>query len=244
MVSVRVSIRRSLSRGSDAERRGGCSAVQRVRIARDRAGPRRVRSTRAPLTPAGTIVTDVGPGQTVQLRRFTRSEYEQMVDVGVLGPDDRVELIDGEIVVISPEKSHHAAVIDLVADTLRESFGPGRTVRIQHPLALGIWSEPEPDVCVVEGTPRDHLSARPTSALLVVEVSDSSLAFDQTSKARLYAAAGLAEYCIVNLVEGCVEVRRDPVDGDYATVSLHHAGETLTPLACPAARIPVASLLP
>jgi Uma2 family endonuclease len=167
-----------------------------------------------------------------------------MVDAGVLGPDDRVELIEGEILVMSPEKSRHAAVVDLVAETLRKVFGAGHTVRVQHPIILGDLSEPGPDVCVVRGGPRDYLDSHPTGAMLVVEVSDSSLAFDRTEKARLYASAGIAEYWIVNLVDGCVEVQRDPMNAGYSTVTRHTAGETLAPLAVSAAEISVQELLP
>jgi Uma2 family endonuclease len=167
-----------------------------------------------------------------------------MVDAGVLGSDDRVELIDGEILVMSPEKSRHAAVVDLVADVLRRVFGTGYTVRVQHPLGLGAWSEPEPDVCVVRGPPRDYLAAHPTTALLVVEVADSSLDFDRSNKVRLYGSSGVSEYWIVNLPEGSVEVHRDPVGGGYATITRHVGGETLSPLAAPAARVLVADLLP
>lgn len=166
-----------------------------------------------------------------------------MVDAGVLGPNDRVELIEGEILVMSPEKSRHAAVVDLVAEALRRIVGSGHTVRVQHPLGLGTSSEPEPDLCVVPGTPRDYLSAHPTTALLVVEVADSSLAFDQTTRARLYAAAGLPEYWIVNLVDRCVEVHRVPGEAGYVQVTRHDVGE-LSPLVLPGARVPVDDLLP
>ncbi len=166
-----------------------------------------------------------------------------MIDAGVFVPDDRVELIQGEILVISPEKSRHAAAIDLVAEALRKAFGTtGHTVRIQHPIALEPDSEPEPDLAVVGGSPRDYVDAHPTTALLVVEVADTSLSFDRTTKRALYARAGI-EYWIVNLVDSCVEAHRRPSDGAYRSVTSHVAPEKLTPTTLPDAMIPVADLL-
>lgn len=134
----------------------------------------------------------VAPAYTT-LRRWTRDEYERMIDAGILGPDDRVELVGGEILEMSPERSPHAAAIDLGAETLRRAFGAGFTVRTQHPLALGADSEPEPDLAVVPGTPRDYAAAHPTSALLVVEVADTSLAYHRSTKAKLYANASITD---------------------------------------------------
>lgn len=87
---------------------------------------------------------------------WARSDYERIVEVGILGPGDRVELLEGEIVEISPEKSRHAAAVDLALEALRRVFGAGHTIRVQHPLALSDDSEPEPDIAVVVGSPRDY----------------------------------------------------------------------------------------
>ncbi len=146
----------------------------------------------------------------VQLRRWTRQEYHQLAESGVLRPDERVELIEGEIVEMPPQLSPHATGVCLAEDALRAAFGPGFVVRAQLPLALGEYSEPEPDVAVVVGGPRDYAKAHPTTAVLVVEVSDATLAFDRNVKASLYAAAGIPEYWIVNLVHRQLEVHCDP----------------------------------
>src|SRR5687768_5471985 len=92
--------------------------------------------------------------ETVQVRRWTRDEYEKMLDAGVFSPDERVELIDGEILKVTPQNSPHATAIRLTEDALRTAFGPGHDVRPQLPLALDLYSEPEPDVTVVLGSPR------------------------------------------------------------------------------------------
>lgn len=167
-----------------------------------------------------------------------------MVDTGILGPDDRVELIEGEILTMSPEKSRHSAAVDLVADALRVAFGAGHSVRVQHPLALGQWSEPEPDVAVVVGTPRDYVDAHPSSAVLVVEVADTSLLDDRGAKQRLYARAGIAEYWIVNLRDSVLEVYVQPEGDGYARSDRLSREGVVVPLAAPSARIAVGDLLP
>jgi Uma2 family endonuclease len=167
-----------------------------------------------------------------------------MVEAGILGPDDRVELVEGEIVELSPERSRHASGIDLAAEALRLAFGAGHTVRVQHPLALGEQSEPEPDIAVVRGSARDYANAHPVTALLVVEVADSSLDYDRARKAGLYAAAGIPEYWISNLVQGKLEVHRDPDGRRYRDVSVLQAGQTITPVSAPHATVNVADLLP
>ena len=104
--------------------------------------------------------------------------------------------------------------------------------------------EPEPDVAIVPGGPRDHLAEHPRVAALVVEVADSSLEYDRVDKARLYARAGFAEYWIVNLRDRCLEVHRQPSSGGYGSVATLAPDATVAPLAAPAAPITVAALLP
>jgi Uma2 family endonuclease len=99
-----------------------------------------------------------------------------MTEAGVFGPEDRLELLDGEIIDRAPQKSRHATAVTLVADALRTHFGPGATVRVQLPFSLDDRSEPEPDVAVVPDNPHDYRDAHPSRALLVCEVSDTTLA--------------------------------------------------------------------
>ena len=148
----------------------------------------------------------------VQARRWTRQEYERMVDAGVLTENDRVELIGGEILTVTPQKSADATAVVLAGDALRSVLTPKLHVRPQLPLALGDDSEPEPepDIAVVQGSTREYRDAHPQSALLIIEVSGSTLAFDRHVKGSLYARENVAEYWIVNLVESVVEVYRDP----------------------------------
>jgi Uma2 family endonuclease len=139
----------------------------------------------------------------------------------------------------------------LAAEALRRVFGRGWTVRVQLPLALGPASEPEPDVAVVRGTPRDFLDEHPSRPALVVEVAGESLGFDRTTKARLYARHRVRDYWIVNLRAGALEVRRRPFHRPgspsrwgYRDVAVFRPGDLVRPLAAPRARVPVADLIP
>lgn len=179
-----------------------------------------------------------------EARNFSRREYENMIRAGILGEDEHLELIGGRIVAMSPEGPVHAGAIDLCAEVLRRVFGDEHTVRVQHPLAVDFEDEPEPDIAVVRGGPREHLGEHPHSAVLVVEVAESSLAYDRGDKAALYARAGLADYWILNLVDRRLEVHRDPTPGGYRSVRVLALGERIAPLAAPTADIAVATVLP
>lgn len=142
--------------------------------------------------------------------RYTVEQYFGLVTTGELHPDDRVELLEGVIVAMVPQNPKHASGTTLVYSALREAIGRRAVIRVQLPLVLGRYSAPEPDAAVVPGTPSDYYDAHPTTALLIVEVADSSLAQDRLTKAAIYAAAGIPEYWLVNLQDQCVEVFRRP----------------------------------
>jgi Uma2 family endonuclease len=142
-------------------------------------------------------------------------------------------------------------VITLVVDALRRVLEPSWQIRVQAPLALDAESEPEPDVAVVPGGPRDYLAAHPSRPALLVEVAESSLALDRGPKASLYARAGVADYWLVNLVDERLEVHRGPVPDPtspygwrFATLVRLDRGRHVAPLMAPAALITVADLLP
>ena len=154
------------------------------------------------------------PETTARPYRWSRTEYDRAVDAGVFVPDARLELVDGEILAMTPQGSRHFAGVELAADALREAFGAGCRVRVQGPLAAGDDSEPEPDVAVVEGHARTYRDAHPTTALLVVEVSDDSLSRDRTGKQRRYSRCGIREYWILALPDQRLEIHRDPARDD------------------------------
>jgi Uma2 family endonuclease len=185
------------------------------------------------------------------LWRMTRVRYERLVDAGIFGPDDRVELLDGLLVAREPQGGPHATAVGLVAAALDKAFGRGFHIRQEKPIALDKRSEPEPDLAVVPGGLRDYVFAHPSRPVLVVEVADSSLALDRLRKGGLYARAGIIEYWIVNLIDEVLEVYREPVAGPmrarltrYRSVRLLRPGASVTPLAAPRARVRVSALLP
>lgn len=187
----------------------------------------------------------------VKTRRWKRVEYERLIGTGFFQPGDQVELVGGQLIVAEPQGSGHFAAIRAVEEALRVAFGSGWEVRGQGPLALDEESEPEPDVAVVPGSYRDYVVGHPSQPILVVEVSESSLALDQDHKGSLYARAGLAEYWIVNLVDRVLEVYREPSPDPaasfgwrYRSVEVFGRAASVSPLALPSAHIQVGDLLP
>lgn len=186
----------------------------------------------------------------VRTRRWTRFEYERLVELGVFKPGERLELLDGRLVVGEPQGVSHATGIRMAEEALRAAFGAGWDIRGQLPVALDAYSEPEPDVAVVPGSFRDYRHEHPARPVLVVEVAESSLRLDR-KKARLYARASVPELWLVNLVEGVVEVHRTPTQArpgrlgwTYADVRRLGRTDVVTPLHAPGARVAVADLLP
>lgn len=178
-------------------------------------------------------------------RPLRRREYDHLVQLGAFD-DERLELIDGVLVAMSPQGAEHADLVSTLAQILTIALGRRAKVRAHSPLALSDESEPEPDVAVVP--PGDYTRDHPKTALLVVEVADSSLRKDHVLKVPLYAAAGISEYWIVNLVDRVVEVHRapEPMAARYADVSTHgpHAGgEPLRLLAFPDVAVEVGDLI-
>ena len=179
-------------------------------------------------------------------RLWTVAEYYRIAEAGILHPDERLELIDGEIYRKRPQSPAHAMVCDLVAEVLREAFGRGYLVRGQMPLQAGDLSEPEPDVAVARGVRRDYVHHHPTEAPLVVEVSESSVVFDLTSKATVYARSGFAEYWVVVIPERSLVVHREPdtANGEYRSVERYGEHDLVSPLQAPSGQVRVADLLP
>jgi Uma2 family endonuclease len=184
-------------------------------------------------------------------RSRSQNPYYRMGEANIFAPDEHVELIQGEILYMAPQGGPHFTGTRAAEESLRAVFGAGFDVRPQGPLAIGPNSEPEPDIAVVQGSFRDYEDDHPTSALLVVEVSESTLAYDRTTKASLYASAHIADYWILNLVEDLVEIYRSPQPDStapfgarYSQVTQHGRGDIVSPLSAPHASIRVEDLLP
>ncbi len=184
------------------------------------------------------------------VRRWTRDEYERLVDFGVFQRDP-VELIGGQLIVAEPQGSYHATAVGAADDALRAILPPGRIVRTQMPIALDEESAPEPDLAVVRGTRGDYRASHPARPALVLEVADSSLDFDRQHKGSLYARAGILDYWILNLTDRVLEMLREPIADAaalygwrYRSVRTFTSESVVAPLALPSSPIAVADLLP
>ena len=150
--------------------------------------------------------------------RLTVDDYYRMAEAGVLSPDDRTELIEGEIIDMAPIGSAHADVVMLLTELLMQRVGGSAKVRAQVPVRLSLRSEPQPDLAVVKAKPAGYRRAHPTAddVLLLIEVSDTTLRYDLDVKARLYATHGIPEYWVVDLVANRVWCHRLPSGTRYA----------------------------
>ena len=175
--------------------------------------------------------------------RWTRAQYERLADTAILPPDASTELIHGQVCTMSPQNSRHATAVRLVQNVLSASYTEGYLLSVQLPLALGPDSEPEPDLAIIEGQPRDFTDAHPTTALLLVEVADASLPFDRSTKQALYAAHNIPTYWILNLQTSCVEVYTDPKPDCYGSKATFSSGDSVT-LPTLEDAVPVDALLP
>jgi Uma2 family endonuclease len=174
-----------------------------------------------------------------RIRPLKRVEYDRLVESGLLD-DSRVELLHGMLIDMSPQGPRHAHVVNRLAERFRELPNAFHT-RVQSPLAVSDDSEPEPDVAVVPAG--DYSRAHPASALLVVEVAETSVAKDRSIKTALYARAGIPELWLVNLPERLVEVHRHPSSGRYADVQSVAADGVLQLQAIPTLQIALLDIL-
>lgn len=182
-------------------------------------------------------------------KRWTREEYYRLAEQGWF-QNQRVELIDGEIIQLSPPSPPHSFSSDEIRDIFQSIFGDGYWVRMQLPLSYGDYSQPEPDVSVVRGSRKDFQRAHPKSAVLVVEVSRTSLDYDKKTKPQLYAAMGVPEYWVLDLVHRQLIVHRHP-QGDesdagsrYGSVTVLNEADSVAPLEKPTASIAIGAMLP
>lgn len=178
-------------------------------------------------------------------KRFTTQEYEQIAAAGVFAEDDRVELLEGEIVQMSPIGPQHSACVSRLNRLFQEKLGNSVIVRVQDPIRLGNYSEPEPDVALVQ--PRTDFYAgghpEPEDVLLLIEVADSSLSYDRDLKLPLYARAGVSEVWLVGLLAQTVEVFRAPSESGYGERREARRGESVAALNVPAVVLSVAEIL-
>ncbi|NEV61152.1 Uma2 family endonuclease [Thiorhodococcus minor] len=176
--------------------------------------------------------------------RFSRHECARMVEAGIFGPDDRVELLDGEILDRAPQRSRHATAVTLFGDALRAAFDTEVTVRLRLPLSLDEHSEPEPDAAILPESPRDDRDAHPLTALLVCEISDTRLALDRGKKLIASAKTGVPEYWMLDLNAERLEIYREPKGRGYSFAQVVRSDERVAPAFAPGNPVLVRDLLP
>ena len=183
---------------------------------------------------------------SVSRKRFSVDSYYRMLDAGILVGDDKVELIDGEVLEMSPIGARHAATVYCFQTALLKALAERAMIRVQLPIHIDDFNEPEPDIAVVRPRTDMYASAHPsqTETLLLVEVSDSTLEFDRTVKAQLYATARVPEYWIADLGRNCVIVHRAPDGKAYGSVTEFGPDQTLAVSAYPGVEIGVRYVLP
>jgi Uma2 family endonuclease len=172
----------------------------------------------------------------VRRRRFTVEEYDRMAEVGILTADDRVELLDGEIIEMAPIYPPHSSVVDRLTRLFTARLGERAIVRVGGPIALVEQdSEPQPDLTLLR--PRvdfySHRHPRPADVLLAVEVMDSSVERDRRLKLPIYARAGLAEVWLVDIPASSIDVFRQPEPGGYRSTATRQRGGRLAAAAFP-----------
>jgi Uma2 family endonuclease len=177
--------------------------------------------------------------------RFNVKEYYRMAETGVLQPDARVELLNGEIIDTSPIGPFHGGVTNYLNEIFTAASKGRWMTSVQNPVRLDDHSEPQPDLVLLKPTPdfyrRQH--PQPADVYLLIEVSDSSLITDREAKLPVYGRTGIAEVWIVNLIDQTVEVYREPRFAGYALKSILRAGDQAKPQAFPDVEVDVAELL-
>jgi Uma2 family endonuclease len=188
-----------------------------------------------------TMQQDLDDEQAGPVRRFTRAEYDRLVAAGWF-EDERIELLDGVLFEMAPIDPAHSYAGDRLRTLLERGIAGRAFIKSGTPFAASDISEPQPDLFVVpEG---EYWSDHPPHAFLVVEVSRSSLRRDRGRKARIYSAAAVDEYWIVNHIDRVVEIYRDPGEGGWRTVLVARPGERIAPLAFPDAFVEVSAIVP
>ncbi len=178
---------------------------------------------------------------TERLRPLRRVEYDRLIAEGFFDEDDRIELLDGVIVEMTRQGPRHAATVQRLTRLLILALDTKADVRVQLPFAASEISEPEPDVAVVPSG--DYDRAHPGDALLLIEVSESSLTKDRRVKARIYAEAGAPEYWVIDVASGAIEVRTQPTAGGYTQVRIARPGESIRLQAFPDVEIAVSDVV-
>ncbi len=158
------------------------------------------------------------------------AEWKKLGEANIFPPESRLELINGEIIEMAPIGSNHSGHLNRLIHFLAQLTRSQANISVQNPLQLSDLSEPQPDLMLLKPNADFYSSRHPVASdvLLLIEVSDSSLAFDQNQKLRLYALHNIPEYWLLNIKDACLEVYRQPHDGVYAEKTTLRAGDKIT----------------
>ncbi|WP_333192911.1 Uma2 family endonuclease [Microcoleus sp. CZ3-B2] len=180
------------------------------------------------------------------LRKWTVKEYQKLGEIGFFHPEERVELISGNILKMSAKGTAHTSATRRTATLLRDILENLAAVYTQDPIALDDNSEPEPDIAVVRIDPLDYATHHPTPSevYLIIEVADTSLAYDREIKAKIYARSGIADYWILNVNERQLHVFREPTEDGYQSEIILGESASISPLQFPAFNIAIQQMLP
>ncbi len=191
------------------------------------------------------IHSSIKTSDGLPIRRISVKDYEKMIDIGIFDSEDRVELLDGVIVEMSPKKTRHANVNDEAAEFLIVTFAGRAVIRNQNPVVLDDFSEPEPDIVIARPPRSNYNQKHPTGAdiLLVVEISDTTVAKDRR-KALNYARAGIAQYLLFNLNTDEIEDYREPSADGYRFKQTHDRAATFNLVAFPEIEVKTDALFP
>jgi len=180
------------------------------------------------------------------IKRWSVKSYHRMSELDILDPNERTELIAGQITLMAAKGTPHVTSLHLLANALREQLGNTALVRTKDPIQLDDFSEPEPDLVIVKGTVLEYAEQhpRPEHVYLVVEVTDSTLKQDCEIKEKLYAQAGLIDYWVVNLKKRQLHIFRDPTPTGYTSHLILTEPNQVSPLAFPNLIVTLTSILP
>lgn len=181
----------------------------------------------------------------VARRYFTVAEYRRMAEAGIIAEDDRVELIEGEILRMSPIGSLHASCVKRLNSLLGDLVRGAAIVSVQDPIQLNDFSEPEPDIALLRPRADFYAQAHPMAAdvLLLIEIADTSIEYDRSVKLPMYARAEIMETLIANLPADTVEAYAEPINGSYQRTRLYKRGESFSPRLLPGITIEIDSIL-
>lgn len=185
-------------------------------------------------------------GQSLKLRQITVKEYDSMIENGVFDENDQIELLNGVIIEKMPKGTKHSSINDRVARVFYRNFDNDIIIRNQNPIWLDDFSEPEPDIvlAIPKEDEYENSHPRPNEILLILEISDTTLAYDRNTKGEVYGRAGIQQYVLLNVQDNTIEDYREPNSDGYQSKQTYRAGQSFNLVAFPEINLFVSDFLP